>query len=237
MPAAAETLDEARRLAARARAAGADLLVLPQRMLGGACASPDDAEAAAEPSDGEGARTLAAIAREHAIAILCGYVERCSGRRHDATRLFDANGLCVLNYRRAHLRMEAEAALFAHGHWLSQMPLDGSRLGLLLGHDLHFPEAARALALSGADVLVHQARADADGALLTARAIENGVPVVSATGGPDAPAARIIGPAGVLLAQDAELAVAELPRATGGPHADRRPRLYARLVEPHPGVL
>ena len=212
-------------------------MVLPQRMLAGACASQEAAEAAAEPSDGPGARALAAIAREHEIAILCGYVERCSGRRHDATLLFDRRGLCVLNYRRAHLETRAETGIFAPGHWLSQMPLHGRMLGLLVGYDLAFPEAARALVLAGADLLFHQGRERGCLALLQARAIENGVSLVSATAGALAPPARIIAPSGEVVAQDAELAIADLAPGSRAAHAHRRPRLYARLVEPSPGVL
>src|SRR3954447_5504180 len=67
--------------AERAAAAGAALLVLPQGFLTRGSAG---GAASAILSDGPAARALGAIARRRRLAVVCGYVERCSGRNHDA---------------------------------------------------------------------------------------------------------------------------------------------------------
>lgn len=222
---------------------GAGLLVTPE--LGGIGPSPAErVEARAMPSDGPLARRLAAIAREAGIALLAGYLEACSGRIYSAALLVDARGHALANYRRSHLRAE-EAERLGRGAWLTVMPLDGRRLGLLIGHDLRFPEVARALVLAGADLLLVLGGWPAEpeavvGSLAAARAIENEVPLALATwAAPAAAASRILGPDGGVLARTGAgrgLAVAALPAAAtpAAGLADRRPRLYQQLVADEP---
>lgn len=241
----ADRLARAEELLAAAAAAGAGLLVLPQLFLGG----PDPAHArrAAELSDGPSARRLAAAAAARGVALLCGYPERCSGRFYDAALFFDDRGRAVANYRRIHLVPEADEPVFAHGQWLTIVPFRGLKLGLLLGCDLEGPEQARALALAGAGFLLAAARHGprarlAGGALLHARAVENGCALAYANGevGPGAPASRVIGPEGELLAAtEGGLAVAEVraaePARAHARDLARRPRLYQRLLAALPG--
>jgi predicted amidohydrolase len=80
-------------------------------------------------------------------------------------------------------------------------------------------------------------------ALLAARAFENGRAVVYANGAAElgAPASRVLGPDGAVLAEAAAggLAVADLPAAPAADAAlrlaGRRPRLYRRLAAETPG--
>lgn len=218
----AAALDVARRLVVEGRRRGAELVVLPQRLF-------DRPQA----SDGDVPRGLAAIAVAAGAAVLCGYLERCSGRLHDATLLIGPNGTALANYRRAHLDAGDEA--LSPGQWLTLMPVIGRRLGLSLGCDLRFPEVARALVLAGADLLAVQTGNDPAGALLAkARAVENGVPVALATAGAEAADAMLLAPDGAVLARARDgVAVAAVPPLVGP--TGRRPRLYMRLVEPEPG--
>ena len=169
---------------------------------------------------------------------MCGYVEQCSGRYHDAALLIDAAGCALANYRRTHLVPEDEATGLGHGQWLNLVAFAGCKLGLLIGVDIEPPEPARALALAGAAVLLvassHGAAASpVVAALLSARAYENGCAVAYANGdpGPDAPASCIVGPAGDLLATaHSGFAVADVPL--------RKPTAAARnLGRPPPAAI
>src|SRR5215212_366239 len=93
-----------------AEAAGAALLVLPQGFLtGGPASGSARAEVSAILSDGPAARALGGVARRHRLALVCGYVERCSGRHHDAALFVDDTGCALANYRRTHLLPADEA--------------------------------------------------------------------------------------------------------------------------------
>ena len=228
--------------AGRAAAAGAALLVLPQRFLTGSFTDAAEASATAILSDGAAARELGAIARGHGVALVCGYVEQCSGRYHDAAMFIDAAGCALANYRRTHLAVEEEAPGLAPGQWLSLVAFSDVKLGLLIGLDVEPPEPARALALAGAAVLLVAAAHDAGAAaaaaaMLATRAFENGCAVAYANGHRDldAPASRVLGPEGEVLAiAEAGFAVADVPLrrppATARRLAARRPQLYRKLT-------
>jgi predicted amidohydrolase len=249
-PATATATERLRQLDGLARAAagqGARLLVLPQLSL---CGWPADLEAArnlAELSDGPMAQGLRTIAARHGLGLLGGYVELCTGRLYDAALFVDEHGRALANYRRVHLAPEVDEPMLAHGQWLTIVPFQGFKLGLLIGADIDGPEQARALALAGAAVLLvagrHGSEATlAHGAILRARAAENACVLAYANGeaGPTAPASCIVGPDGAPLAATRDgLAVAEVAVAGPARRATRdlvrRPRLYQRLVEPLPG--
>jgi 5-aminopentanamidase len=229
--------------AERATAAGAALLVLPQGFLtGGPAGGAASAEASAILSDGPAARALGAIARRRRLAVVCGYVERCSGHNHDAALFVDDAGCALANYRRTHLLPDDEALGLAQGHWMNLVAFGGCKLGLLLGADIEAPEPARALALAGAAVLLVPAAHGAAAApvlatLLATRAFENGCAVAYANGHRDtaAPGSCIHGPGGELLAGDgASFAVADVPLVQPDTAARRlaarRPQLYQKLT-------
>ncbi|MDF1587125.1 nitrilase-related carbon-nitrogen hydrolase [Marinimicrococcus flavescens] len=236
-----ERLAALRSAALEAAAQGARLLLAPELGLVGEVA-PRELAALAEPSDGEGPRAVGRIAAEAGLAILIGYPERCTGRIYSAALLVDRHGHSLASYRRTHVRPEEEQ-LVARGQWLTIVPFEGRRLGLLLGYDLAFPEAARGLVLSGADLLVAAGGGSWGDAhllevLLPARALENGVPLAwasHATGdGAAIPPSRVLGADGrplVRLAEAPAVAVADLPPAAAAIDLrDRRPQLYQRLA-------
>ncbi len=210
-------------LVAAAARGGAQLLVLPE--------APDDAPA--EPSDGPWAAALAALAREHGIAVVAGYHELCVTGRYGAALLVDSRGRCLANYRQTHVR-PCRGVPRARGHWLTTMPLGSRHVGLLIGYDIEFPEPAAALALAGCDTLlvVGGASDDAPGPLLPARARDTGCWLACSGAEP-----VIVAPDGCTIhAADgaAGLAVADLMSpapAAAERRLDRRPRLYQWLVE------
>ena len=154
-----ENLAVMARLAARAAGEGADLLVLPEEAMLGAREVgeqfPDAVATAWEPF----AAGLAALAREHGIAVVAGGYEPGPDRRPYNTLLaVGADGARLGAYRKLHLY-----DAFAHRESDRISPGDGGvaaiefgglRLGLLTCYDLRFPELSRRLAVEGADVLV-----------------------------------------------------------------------------------
>jgi predicted amidohydrolase len=146
-------LDEA---AGRAARAGAGLLVAPEMYLTG-YALPDHAVAAlAEPADGPGAARVAAIATAHGLAIAYGYPELGPGGAvFNSVQLVGADGARLAGYRKTHLFGDFESRVFRPGDTpVVQARLNGLTVGLLICYDVEFPEAVRAHALAGTDLLV-----------------------------------------------------------------------------------
>lgn len=218
-PEAGDPLALADHAAASAAALGASLLLLPEAHLGGP-----------QPSDGEGPAALAAIARRHRLAILGGYLEAGPGGPFSAALVLDRQGHAIGHTRRSHAAPEGDA-IAGRGGWLSVVPLLGRRCGLVLGADLWAPEVARALVLSGADLLVSLQAVPLSPvvvALATARAVESRVPLVLAA----ADSGLAVDPAGERL--DRAPVAVPAPGDLEGLRGWRRPELYRALLEPGP---
>ncbi|QPP09902.1 carbon-nitrogen hydrolase family protein [Streptomyces bathyalis] len=146
-------LDDAARAAA---AEGARLLVTPELSLTG-YALGDDVAGRAEAADGPSARAVAGIAAAHRIAVVYGYPELDpdSGALYNSAALVGPDGTPLAGYRKTHLYGDYERRHFTPGDRLVvQADLDGVRLGLLICYDVEFPEAVRAHALAGTELLV-----------------------------------------------------------------------------------
>lgn len=188
-----ENLAVAGRLAARAAAEGAGLLVLPEEAMLAARSTPGEefpavVAAAWEPF----AEGLAALARQHGLAVIAGgYEPSGTDRPYNTLLAVDAEGVVAGTYRKLHLY-----DAFAHRESDRITPGDGGPVVVALGgltvglqtcYDLRFPELSRALALAGADVLAVPAawfsgehKVDHWQTLLRARAVENTVWVAAA---------------------------------------------------------
>lgn len=137
-----------RRAAADAKAKGAGLLITPEAFLTGYDVGGRLRElAAAEPPG------IAGIARTEGIAVLVGWAERRGRRVHNAATLFDALGEPLLTHRKLHLYGDVDRAAFDAGNRLGVAELDGVRIGVLVCFDVEYPEAVRALALQGAQLV------------------------------------------------------------------------------------
>ena len=148
-----DVLDDAAR---RAAAGGAALLVAPELALTG-YALGDRVPEAAEPADGPSARRLAAVAARHGIALAYGYPERAGDGAavHNSLSLVGPDGTRAAHYRKTHLYGPYEREHYVPGDRLVvQAGLLGLRLGLLVCYDVEFPEAVRAHALAGTDLLL-----------------------------------------------------------------------------------
>ncbi len=108
----------------------------------------------AEPIPGTTTSMLRPLAMEHALFLVWGMAERApDGRIYQTAVMLGPDGR-MHTYRKVHLL--AEDQTWAQPGAALPLPIDTplGRVGLLLGTDLLFPEAARCLATQGVDLLV-----------------------------------------------------------------------------------
>lgn len=234
----------------------ADLVVLPELWSTGYVFSSHAEldELAEDPRDGATARALAWAAKREKRHYIAGFAERARGRFYNSAMLVGPSGVKAV-YRKLHL-FEREQEWFERGDLpLALERVGAARIGMLICYDWRFPEATRALALMGADVIAHPSNLvypNAQEAMLV-RALENRVFVATAnrTGTETRPGgsvpftgrSQVAAPNGrvvvratrtaeVALAVDLDLAEArdkELTRITSL-FSNRRPEHYGALV-------
>jgi predicted amidohydrolase len=245
-----KALDDA---AGRAAAAGARLLVASELYLTGYALADRVAELA-EEADGPGARAVARIAARHGLAVAYGYPERAGTAVHNSVQLVGPTGERLANYRKTHLYGGWETDRFTPGDTLVvQAELDGLRVGLLVCYDVEFPEAVRAHALAGTDLLLvptalmrpYEFVAQT---LLPARAWENQLYIayadrcgpegdldfagLSCLAAPDGAVRARAGAGEELVLGDADPALLAASRTRNPYLGDRRPDLYDPQGEP-----
>lgn len=141
--------------AAAERAAGADLLVLPELFLTGYNIGAEALRAHAQAVDGPHAQEASDIARRHRMALLYGYPERTpDGALYNSALLVGADGATLANYRKTHLFGDMEREVFTPGDAPFVLAtVAGVRTGILICYDVEFPENVRGLALRGAELI------------------------------------------------------------------------------------
>lgn len=156
-----------------------DLVLLPELFLTGYNVG-DQIRAWAEPSDGPLAREVAALARQHGLAIHYGFAELSDGSVFNAAQCFGPDGLRLGSHRKLILPPGFEADHFIPGCGCAVFDYAGVRIGTLICYDMEFPEAARHVAALGAQlILVPTALGSQWGwvsrTMIPARGYENGV--------------------------------------------------------------
>ena len=145
-------------LCAAVSGAEADLLVLPELATSGYLfTSREEVEELAEPLPGPAAARLQEACRAAGCQVVVGLAER-AGRPaafYNSAALIGPEGVAGV-YRKAHL-FDAEKLYFSPGEGFPVFEVRGVRVGLLVCFDHMFPEAARTLALQGAEVICHPA--------------------------------------------------------------------------------
>ncbi|QRN83879.1 beta-ureidopropionase [Chloroflexota bacterium] len=161
-----------------------DLVVLPELAnTGYLYATPEDLLPLAEPQDGSGAflTTLRELAAQTGGLIVSGYAEVAEGKLLNAAAAVTQDGV-IANYRKTHL-FDHEKALYSSGDTGFQIvEWQGVKIGMMICFDWIFPEAARTLALKGAQIIAHPANLVlpyCQNAMIT-RSIENQVFTVTA---------------------------------------------------------
>ena len=138
-----------------------DLLVLPELFTSGYFfqSSKDLAEVAEPVPEGHSTTAIRDWAATLDATVVAGLPERDGEQVYNSAVAVQPDGT-VDTYRKVHLYYE-ETVLFAPGNLgfpvVDVAPSGGPsyRLGLMVCFDWYFPEAARSLALKGADIIAH----------------------------------------------------------------------------------
>ncbi|MEO1874874.1 MAG: carbon-nitrogen hydrolase family protein [Cobetia sp.] len=144
-------LDTLDRLCEQAVLAGVDIVALPELALTGYNIF-GQLEALAD--DGPLQHQVAALARSHGLFILFGVAQRqADGCLRNSALLIGDDGKTLASYHKRHL-WDEETRHFTPGEALCVVETRLGRLGLMICYDNEFPEMARALAQSGAEVIL-----------------------------------------------------------------------------------
>ena len=114
----------------------------------------------AEPIPGPSTERLSKLAKQHGVVLVSSLFERrAAGLYHNTAVVFDADGSTAGKYRKMHIPDDPgfyEKFYFTPGD-LGFEPIDTSvgRLGVLVCWDQWYPEAARLMALAGAELLLY----------------------------------------------------------------------------------
>ncbi len=185
----------------RAAAQGARLVVLPELHCGLYFCVTEETGCfdQAETIPGPSTELFGALARELGIVIVTSLFEkRAPGLYHNTSVVLEKDGSIAGKYRKMHIPDDPgyyEKFYFTPGD-LGFTPIDTSvgRLGVLVCWDQWYPEAARLMAMAGAEILIYptaigydpndtadeQARQrDAWITIQRGHAVANGIPVVS----------------------------------------------------------
>lgn len=181
-----------------AEAQEVELVVLPELFLHGYGSSNALISNTAVRRDGSELKEVGRMAQKHGVSVCLPYAEAADlpapagggPSVYNSVALFDARGKCVHHYRKINLAGRSERAAYLRGEpaeltpHVLRLPSGVSvSVGIAVCFDLEFPEAARSLALQGAEVLLAPTAVDALASTqrcLPARAIENAMWVLNA---------------------------------------------------------
>ncbi len=185
----------------RAAERGAGLVVLPELHTNLYFCQTEDVRAfdLAEPIPGPSTRIFGALAKELGIVIVASLFERrAPGVYHNTAVVLERDGTIAGTYRKMHIPDDPgyyEKFYFTPGD-LGFTPIQTSvgKLGVLVCWDQWYPEAARLMALAGADLLIYptaigwnpedpkdeqERQRDAWITIQRAHAVANGIPVLT----------------------------------------------------------
>lgn len=185
-------LQDVLRAIRRAKALGAELVVLPECSYPGYVLLDADPYRKLIPSDGEALAAIAALARRMSIDVCVGIARRQpDGRLRNEAAYIDANGTLIGSYAKCRL-WNFDQRWFVPGRALPVFATRFGVIGMMICADGRNPEIARTLVASGAWMMlnptawvgsgptyddVHNPQADY---ALRVRAIENGVWIAAA---------------------------------------------------------
>jgi predicted amidohydrolase len=135
--------------------ADADFVVLPELATTGYMfADRDQAMQMAETVDGPTVTGLARICATGDLHVVCGFAERDGDRLFNSAVLVGPQGH-VATYRKTHLFRDEKTIFDPGDSGFFVSDVRGVKVGMLVCFDWIFPEAARTLALMGAEVIAH----------------------------------------------------------------------------------
>jgi len=256
------SLDELAALVAKAAEAGCGAAALPEDTCGLGrleAGNPELARRVLPKAVDLMLARLGRAAREHRMYVVCcNDTVEPDGREANVAFLLGRDGRLIGRYLKVNMPIHELYKKRGDGFPVFPAP-DLGNVGMLICYDMVFPEAARCLALGGADIVFHPTLGGAaigDGEVsrcaFRTRAVENFVYLVVAQRGGGS---MIISPKGDILAEAKgpdSLAIAEI-RPHGGREGgdamnhqedmrarlfrERHPAAFGILTDPHPPVL
>ena len=157
-----------------------DLVLCPELFLSG-YGNADRIRQLACPVNGKAIQQLATVARQHDVAIACGYPEQSGDHLYNSVLCLSSQGKVIANHRKRVLPTLYEQSLFKCAQNMTLFDLEnGWRVALLICYEVEFPEAVRACALAGAQLVLVPTALGRDWRvvsrqLVPTRAFENGV--------------------------------------------------------------
>lgn len=246
------------------KAQGAELTIFPECAVSGYCfESLDEGRKFAQPVPGPATTQMAATCRELGVFAVFGMLESDGSRVFNATVLVGPDGV-IGSYRKVHLPYLGIDMHTTPGDRPFAVHDAGPlKVGMNICYDGAFPEAARTLALLGADLIVLPTNWPPGGecvaqCAIPTRAMENNVYYAAINRVGTERGFRFIGlssicaPDGKILAAssgtDEEVLYADVdPEKSRRKHiirvpgkheihrfADRRPEMYGELIKPNP---
>lgn len=134
----------------------AELIVLPELFASGyQFVSQEEVQRLAEPvPDGPTTRRLVEVAKRRRMHIVAGLPEKAGSSCYNSAVVVGPDGFLGC-YRKTHLFSE-ETLFFAPGDSGFQVwDIGRAKIGVMICFDWYYPEAARSLAVQGADIICH----------------------------------------------------------------------------------
>ena len=239
------------KFAVEAASAGCSLLLVPECSVTGYNQPLNAMQQVALRDDDETQTAIARVCVQHSLSIAYGFAEKDKDFYYNTVQVISETGELSGKYRKTHLWGELDRELFTEGSELSPVfTINGWQIGLLICYDIEFPEAARTLALAGAELilvptgLMHPWR-DVAERVVPVRAYENQLYIAycnycgseadldyegrSCIVGPDGSDLARAEQSQVLLTATLTRSAIEQNRQALPYHRDRRPGLYHSL--------
>jgi predicted amidohydrolase len=134
---------------------GAELVIFPECALTGYCFdSLEEAAAFAETIDGRSSDAISEVCRETGAHAVVGFIEKDGPDFYNAAMLVGPDGV-IGDYRKVHLPFLGVDRFLTPGDKPFRIfELSFGRIGINICYDASFPEAARALKLLGAELII-----------------------------------------------------------------------------------
>lgn len=134
---------------------GAELAIFPECALTGYCFdSLEEATPFGEPIDGPSSEVISEACRKTGTHAVVGFIEKDNGNFYNAAMVIGPNGV-IGGYRKVHLPFLGVDRFLKPGDRpfdIIELPI--GRIGVNICYDASFPEAARALKLLGAELII-----------------------------------------------------------------------------------
>lgn len=132
-----------------------DIWVLPELSNSGYNFSDiKEVEESADTLDSENIKLIKDFAREHKCCIVAGMNLKIKGKYYNSSVSVDESGLRMV-YHKTHLFYREKLYFEPGDSGFGVFNYHGANIGVMICFDWYFPEAARTLALMGADIIAH----------------------------------------------------------------------------------